>query len=228
MPLASPPSPAGVNAVYCVSARSELLGAGRPTGPLHRQQSGGLRGGFAGAPGAVTVANPVTAARTAAPAIREALGPAVDGLAGQRLAVQRGRPPRVGGIRDPQHAARLAGRDLRVGLDGGRADRDVLALAGGRGDHDPGDLAVDAPQRAAVELAEAAEARGRVEDPAHLARCPVPDEDVADREAAELAALVGAGPATRLATTLSRWLLLPPASVSSPSPSRAPEPRTRL
>ena len=31
-----------------------------------------------------------------------------------------------------------------------------------------------------------------------------------------------------LATTLSRWLLLPPASVSSASPRRAPEPRTRV
>lgn len=123
----------------------------------------------------------------------EALGPAVDGLAGQRLSVQGRRPARVGGVRDPQHAALLAGRDLGVGLDGGRADRNVLALAGSRGDHDAGDLAVHPPQGAAVELAEAAEAGRRVEDPAHLARCSVPDEDVADREAAELAALVGAG-----------------------------------
>ncbi|GFN04377.1 hypothetical protein Smic_29330 [Streptomyces microflavus] len=80
-----------------------------------------------------------------------------------------------------------------MGLDGPGADRNALALTAGRDHHHAGHLPVHPPQGAAVQLAEAADAGGRVEDPAHLARCPVAYEDVTDGEVAELAALVGAG-----------------------------------
>lgn len=123
----------------------------------------------------------------------EALGPAVDGHAGQRLAVDRGLPARCGLVGDPQDAALVARRDPGVGLDGPGADRNALALTAGRDHHHAGHLPVHPPQGAAVQLAEAADAGGRVEDPAHLAGCPVAYEDVADGEVAELAALVGAG-----------------------------------
>ncbi len=102
----------------------------------------------------------------------EALGPAVDGGLLQGRAVECGPPAVVGAVRDAQHPARAARRDLGVGLDGSRGDGQGLrgrlgALVGAGDDDGPGHLPVDAPQGAAVALAEPAEAGGGVEDAAH-------------------------------------------------------------
>ena len=96
------------------------------------------------------------------------------------VASSRGR--RVG---EPQHAALAAGRDARVRLD--RSGRDGRPrLRRGRGRSCAGDLAVDAPQRAAVLLAEPAQAGRGVQDAAHLAGRARADQHVADGETAEL------------------------------------------
>ena len=122
----------------------------------------------------------------------EALGPAVDGGLLQRPAVEAGAPAGGGLVGDAQDPARRAGRDLGVDVDGVGGDRQTLAALG-RHDHRTGDLAVHPPQRAAVELAEPAEARRRVQGAGERAGRAVAHQHIAHRESAELARLVGAG-----------------------------------
>lgn len=90
----------------------------------------------------------------------ESLGPAVDGRPGERASVQGGLPARSCGVREPQDPARLPG--LHRGVDADRARGDGLRL-GTRvrrrtgDDRGPSDLPVDAPQLAAVQLAQPAQ-----------------------------------------------------------------------
>ena len=71
--------------------------------------------------------------------------------------------------------------------------RDGLRFAGVGDDHRAGDLAVDAPQGAAVLLAEPGQSGRGVQDAAHLAGRARADQHVADGETAEFVGLVGAG-----------------------------------
>lgn len=123
----------------------------------------------------------------------EALGPAVDGLGLEGLAVEGGLPAFVGPVGDAQDAARVTGGDLAVGLDGsgGDGDRGLALLAGeDDGARQPG---FDAPQGGAVLLVATAEAGGGVEDAADLLGPAGAEHHEADGEGAELAGLVGAG-----------------------------------
>ncbi|GAA4951180.1 hypothetical protein GCM10023238_16880 [Streptomyces heliomycini] len=122
----------------------------------------------------------------------EALGPAVDRGAGQRLAVEGGGPALGGGVGEAQDAALRAARDLGVDVDRSGGDGHGRVVAGGD-DARARDLPVHPPQRAARLLAEPGQAGRGIQDAGDLARCARVDEDVADGEAAELVGLVGAG-----------------------------------
>lgn len=123
----------------------------------------------------------------------EALGPAVDGGAGERAAVQGGRPALVGAVGEAQDPAVGAGGDRGVDVDGARGHRLGGARAGLRDDRRARDLLVDPPQSAAVLLAEPGQAGCGVQYACDLAGRALVDEDVPHGEAAELVRLVGAG-----------------------------------
>ncbi|GDY65155.1 hypothetical protein SAV14893_045480 [Streptomyces avermitilis] len=136
----------------------------------------------------------------------EALGPAVDRGAGERLAVQGRGPALVGGVGDPQYAARGARGKGGVQFDG--AGRDGLRFAGAGDDGGAGDLPVHAPQGAPVPLAEPAQAGSGVQDAADLAGRALADQDVAHGEAAEFVGLVGAGARDEVGDDLVEPLVL--------------------
>lgn len=92
-------------------------------------------------------------------------------------------------------------------LDGSGGDGQRLAGLGN--DRDARDLPVQAPQGAAVLLAEPGQARGGVQDAAHLAGRALADQDVAHGEAAELVGLVGAGARDEVGDDLVELLVLP-------------------
>lgn len=89
-----------------------------------------------------------------------------------------------------------------------RPGGDGQGLAGLGDDRGARDLAVQAPQGAAVLLAEPGQARGGVQDAAHLAGRALADQDVAHGEAAELVGLVGAGARDEVGDDLVELLVL--------------------
>lgn len=138
----------------------------------------------------------------------EALGPAVDGGAGQRPAVQGGGPALVGRVGEAQDPAVGAGRDRGVDVHGARGHR-LRGTGSGLGD-DGGarDLLVDPPQSAAVLLAEPGQAGRGVQHARDLAGRALVDEDVAHGEAAELVRLVGAGAGDEVGYDLVQLVVL--------------------
>ncbi len=130
----------------------------------------------------------------------EALGPAVDGLRRERLAVEGRGPAGVGGVGEAQHAPAGARRDGGADVDRSGGDGDVGAAGGA--DQDPAGVVLEPPEAVGLLLVQAGETGGGVErrGEAVVDRCE--DLDVLDAEVRQLGRLVAAGTGGEVADQL--------------------------